>query len=46
MPDSLSPYPAYQDSGVLWLEEIRADILVLEGETEDLLVEIIGDFSR
>ena len=39
---NLKPYSAYKDSGVPWLDEIRADILALEKETEGLLDEIIG----
>ena len=38
----LKRYPAYKSSGVEWLEEIRADILALEQETEGLLMDIVG----
>ena len=51
MIQDLEPYPAYRDSGVSCLgrvqqhlrslEEIRANILALEKETEGLLDEII-----
>ena len=43
----LKPYPAMKDSGferpLRSLEEIRADLLALEQETEGLLGEIIGE---
>lgn len=42
MISDLKPYPEYTDSGGPWVEEIQADILALENETEGLLSEIIG----
>ncbi len=38
----VKPYPAYKPQPLRALEEIRADILALEDETEGLLVEVIG----
>ncbi len=37
-----SPHPAYKPQPLRPLEEIRADILALERETEGLLAEIVG----
>ena len=38
----VKPYPAYKPQPLRPLEEIRADILALERETEGLLAEIGG----
>ena len=39
---NLEPFPDYKPQPMRTLEEIRADILALEEETEGLLGEIIG----
>ena len=36
------PYPGYKPRSLRPLEEIRADILALEHETERLLADIVG----
>ena len=39
---TLNPYPACKPQPLRPLEEIRADLLALEQETEGLLAEIVG----
>ena len=39
---TLHPYPVYKPQPLRLREEIRADVLVLEQETEGLLGEVIG----
>jgi hypothetical protein len=46
MTSSLLPYPFYKDSGVQWLEEIRASIVTLETETDGRLTEPIGSAGQ
>ena len=42
MTEMVKPHPAYKPQPLRQLEDIRADVMALERETEGLLGEIVG----